>query len=235
MQKAIIELKNITKKFKKTYAIDKVSFKILEGEITGIIGPNGAGKTTLLKIISGFIHPDKGSIHFYSKKVQSFRAIKNYIFFIEEDTKLYPEYYVKEFLDFYHSIINNFNDNLIKRFSIEKNFTKKIKNLSRGWHQRLKLYISLSSEKPIIIFDEPFSGLDPIQVREFSKILKEEKKKGKSFILSIHELSYAEKICDRFILLEEGKIVSYGSLKELQELYSLQTNSLEEIYIRALS
>ena len=230
----IVELRGITKKYKRDFVLKKITFSIREGLITGIIGPNGAGKSTLFKIITGFEFQDEGEIFIRGKKVKYFKDRKKYISYMPEIMVLYPEYYVYEFLSFFHSIIGFSDKELLNSLSLEEIYSKKIKFLSKGWHQRLKLYTALLPEKPLIILDEPFDGFDPLQMREIINTIKNKNKDGISFILSIHQLSDAEKICDYYILLDSGELVAIGTIDELAETYSVKTKNLEKIFLKAL-
>ncbi len=230
----MIKTENITKRYLKNKVLDDISISIPDKTITGIIGPNGAGKSTLLKIISGFEFPDSGTIYINNNKVNKHSMIKKHLSYMPENMSLYPDYFVDEFLDFFHSAINYMDEKLMDSLSLKKIFYKKIKHLSKGWHQRLKLYTALANEKPVIILDEPFDGFDPLQMRDIIKIFKSQNSEGKSFILSIHQLSDAQKICDYFILLDTGVKIAEGSIDSLSEKFSCKSKSLENIFLEAL-
>jgi ABC-2 type transport system ATP-binding protein len=230
----MIKTEDITKKYLRNKVLDNISVSIPDKTIAGIIGPNGAGKTTFLKIISGFEFPDSGIIYIDNKKVKKHSIIKRYLSYMPENMTLYPDYFVDEFLDFFHSAINHTDKELLDSLSLKSIFHKKIKHLSKGWHQRLKLYTALANKKPIIILDEPFDGFDPLQMRDIIKIFKSQNSKGRSFILSIHQLSDAQKICDYFILLDAGIKIAEGSIDSLSEKFSCKSKSLEDIFLKAL-
>ena len=230
----MIELKNISKTYQGNQVLNDISLLIPENSITGIIGPNGAGKSTLIKIISGFEFANSGDIFINEKKTDYFKQMKKHISYMPEYMSIYPEYYVDEFLSFYHSSSNFIDEELLKSLSLKTIYNKKIKHLSKGWHQRVKLYTALCNDKPIIILDEPFDGFDPLQLRDIIKIFKSQNKKGRSFIMSIHQLNYAQNICDYFILLNNGNIIAKGNLEELKTQYPNKNNSLEEIFLKAL-
>jgi len=230
----VIELKEISKTYLKTKILNNISLVIPKNSITGIIGPNGAGKSTMLKILAGFENHDTGNIYIDEQKIESFRQIKNYISYMPEYMSVYPEYFVDDFLDFYHASIDYKNENLLDLLSLKSVYSKKIKHLSKGWHQRLKLYTALSNTKPIIILDEPFDGFDPLQLRDIIDIFKRQNEQGRTFIMSIHQLTYAQKICDYFVLLNDGDIIAKGSLDKLKMQFSHKNNSLEDIFLEAL-
>ena len=230
----MIELKDISKSYSKNRALDKISLSIPEGLVTGIIGPNGAGKSTLIKILAGFEFPDEGEVRIFKKRVQNFDQRKQYLSYMPETMQIYPEYFVDEFLDFYHGAVSLRDDGLIAALSLKKVYKKKIGFLSKGWHQRLKLYITLCNTKPVAILDEPFDGFDPLQLKEIINIFRTRRSEGRSFILSIHQLNDAQKICDYFILLDEGRKIGEGTLKDLGERFLCNSGSLEDIFLKAL-
>ncbi len=228
----MIRLENISKKFLDFYVLKNISLKFELGKITGIIGPNGAGKSTLLKIVSGFLLPESGFIFLNDKKVKDFENLKYILSYMPEMMQLYPDYYVSEFLRYYHRVLNFKDEELFNSLGLKSILNKKIKVLSKGWHQRLKLYIALCTQKPVIVLDEPFEGFDPLQMNEIIKVIKMYQEKGKTFVISIHQLTYAQKICDYIVILNEGRIVSQGLLADLYKRFS--TKELEQIFIRAL-
>ncbi len=230
----MIELIDISKKYSRNTILDNISIIVPEGSVTGIIGPNGAGKSTLIKILAGFEFPDSGEVRISDRKVSNFSQRKRYLSYMPEIMYLYPEYHVDEFLDFFHESVNFRDDELINALSLKKVYQKKINHLSKGWHQRLKLYTALCNTKPFVILDEPFDGFDPLQLKEIIKIFMAGKKIGRSFLLSIHQLSDAQKVCDHFILLDEGKLLASGSIEELATYFSCETGSLEDIFLMAL-
>ncbi len=160
----MLTLNNITKRYLKTIALNKVSFKVPEASITGIIGPNGAGKSTLLEIISGFQNPDFGQIYLYNKPLGAFCEKKSVLSYMPERLNLYPDYYVCDFIKFIQKATKYVDMDLIEVLNLGKVRDKKIRYLSKGFHQRLKLFFALSNRKKILVLDEPFDGFDPIQL-----------------------------------------------------------------------
>lgn len=243
----MLVLRNISKHYSEHNVLNEISLTIPEKSITGIIGPNGAGKSTLIRIIAGFEFPDSGTVCINKNQIQGFKQTKKIISYMPEYMQIYPEYFVDEFLAFYHSSVNRFygqaghransqpgHRDLLMMLSLETVYGKKIKHLSKGWHQRLKLYTALCNNKPIVILDEPFDGFDPLQLRDIINIFKSQNSNGRSFIMSIHQLAYAEKICDYFIFINAGDIIAEGSLDMLEKRFPTETKSLEEIFLKAL-
>ncbi len=230
----MIELNEITKKYNENTILKKISLKIPKNTVTGIIGPNGAGKSTLIKILTGFEFAQSGLIYIEDKKIDNFNQIKEKVSYMPEKMAMYPDYFVKEFLDFFHNITQYKDEQLLKALNLANIFSKKIRQLSKGWLQRLKLYFALCNQKPIVILDEPFEGFDPLQMKEIIKILISQKKTGRTFILSIHQLSYAEKICDNFLFLNHGKIIASGTFEDLSQKFNLKNGNLEQIFLKVL-
>ncbi len=230
----MIKLQNVTKRYHHNLVLDNITFELPKGSITGILGPNGAGKSTLIKIITGFEYPDSGKVFIKEKENKNFEYLKKYIYYLPEKMVLYPDYFVGEFLSIFNKISKSNDNFLLETLELKEVLNKKIKNLSKGWHQRLKLYVALSQKRKIAILDEPFDGFDPLQMRKIIKIINLQNNNGKTFVITTHQLSYAQKICNYFIFLDKGKLIESGTIKYLLEKYALRTNDLEEIMIKAI-
>ncbi len=228
----MIRLSGVTKHYQNQTVLYNISLEIEKNAINGIIGPNGAGKSTLLKVMTGFI-PYKGHVYISGKKILNFNDAKGFISFMPEKMQLYPEYYAGEFLKFFHLLKRTKDEELFNALELTNILNKKIKHLSKGWHQRLKLYLALCGDKPIAILDEPFEGFDPLQMQKIIQVIKKQKENGKTFLLSIHQLDYAKKICDNIILLNKGRVVEQGSMNKLSKQF--KTDDLEQIFIKALN
>ncbi len=231
----MIEIRNVSKSYSDVKVLDDISTIIPQKCISCVIGPNGAGKSTLIRIITGFEYPDSGEVFLFGEKIKSFHMAKSLLSYMPEKMTLYPNYRVKEFLKLYFEITGERDDYVFEQLGLPEIVSKKIKNLSKGWHQRLKLYLALSLKRPFVILDEPFEGFDPLKMREIGEVLKELNKRGRSFLLSVHQLSYAEKICDYFLLLSKGRVIASGTLTQLTEKYQDDKADLEEIFIEAVS
>ena len=230
----MIKVSNIVKKYSHQLILDNISFEIPEYSIAGIIGPNGAGKSTLLKIITGFEYADSGNIYYSEKNLYNLEEKVRFFSYMPEFLKIYPDFYVYEFIKFIENTAKFKNEELIMCLNLKAIFNKRIANLSKGYNQRLKLFFALSNNKPVVVLDEPFDGFDPIQLIDILELIKDENKKGRTFLISIHQLSDAEKICNYFILLNNGKLVAKGTLKELSERAKISNGNLETIFIQLL-
>ena len=211
----VIELKNVTKKYGKAVAVDNISFKIEEGEIVGLLGPNGAGKSTTMNMITGFIEQTSGEIivdgYDMLKKPQK---AKREIGYMPEGVPLYTDLSVKEFVT-YMAEIKKVNravrkekvEKIIEQTGLKDVQKKLVKNLSRGYKQRVSMAGALVGEPKILILDEPTVGLDPKQITEIRNLIKE-LGKTHTVILSSHILSEVSQICNKVIIINKGKIVA---------------------------
>lgn len=209
-----IIVKNITKKYGRQKALDRVSFEIKSGEIVGLLGPNGAGKSTLMKILTGFIPPTSGEAFVcgFDAREQSLEVRKK-VGYLAEQNPLYLEMYVREFLTFIaglHRLGKEKKirvDEMIEITGLEAEQNKKINALSKGYRQRVGLAQALMHNPEVLILDEPTSGLDPNQILEIRGLIKKIGKK-KTVMLSTHIMQEVEAVCDRSIIINKGNIVA---------------------------
>lgn len=214
-----IEIKNISKSYGDKQALDNISFAIKKGEIVGLLGPNGAGKSTLMKILTTFLSPDKGSVmvNNYSATTHSMQ-VKRSIGYLPEHNPLYLEMYVREYLNYISSIYKVSKDQItpiIHHCGLGDHAHKKIGALSKGYRQRVGLAAALISDPEVLILDEPTTGLDPNQLIEIRNLIREAGKE-KTILLSTHIMQEVEAICDRVIIIKDGKIVADKILQDLR-------------------
>ncbi|WP_423363056.1 ATP-binding cassette domain-containing protein [Mycoplasma sp. P36-A1] len=217
----VINVNNLSKFFGKVQALNNVSFDIEKGEIVGFIGPNGAGKSTTLNILLGLIKASSGSAKINDYDVWNHNLeIHKDIAYVPGDVNLWPNMKGIEVIDMLLKIQGPIDtkkrDNLIKIFELDIN--KRCKDYSKGNRQKVALIAAFASSASIFILDEPTSGLDPLMERKFQDELEKLKQEGKSVLLSSHILSEVEKVCDRVIIINKGKIVDDGSLSDLRYL-----------------
>lgn len=219
-----IEVNNITKVYGNQRALDDITLKIEPGNISGLLGPNGAGKSTLMKIICCYIPPTSGSalVNGFDIFEQSLE-IRKRVGYLPENNPLYTDMYVKEYLDFISGIhhLKNRKERIadmisLTGLSLEQN--KKIGELSKGYRQRVGLAQTLIHDPEVLILDEPTSGLDPNQIIEIRELIKNISKE-KTTILSTHIMQEVEAICDRSIIINNGKIVADGNTKDLSRSF----------------
>lgn len=220
----MIEVKNVTKKYGSFIALDDVSFKINEGEIVGLLGPNGAGKSTTMNIITGYIEQTEGEVIVDGFDIlKKPKKVKREIGYMPEGVPLYTDLTVKEFVT-YMAELKKVNkkekkekvNKIMKETGLEEVQRKIIKNLSRGYKQRVSLAGALVGDPKILILDEPTVGLDPKQITEIRALIKELGKKH-TVILSSHILSEVSQICNKVIIINKGKIVAIDTPEHLEE------------------
>ena len=227
----MIEVKNVTKKYGNFVAVDNISFNIKEGEIIGLLGPNGAGKSTTMNMITGFIEQTEGEIIIDGyDMLKKPKKAKKEIGYMPEGVPLYTDLTVKEFVSYMAQIKKV--DRKIRKEQIEKTIEetglkdvekKLIKNLSRGYKQRVSMAGALVGKPKILILDEPTVGLDPKQITEIRELIK---KLGKTHtvILSSHILSEVSQICNKVIIINKGKIVAIDTPQNLENAVSKNNN-----------
>lgn len=216
-----IETRNITKLFGKQKALDSVSIAIKKGELVGFLGPNGAGKSTMMKIITGYLPQDSGEIIINGHQVSSENLeYKREIGYLPEHNPLYTDLYVKEFLEItagFYQLKNKKHRvaEMVELTGLGLEQHKKIRALSKGYRQRVGLAQALIHDPSILILDEPTTGLDPNQLEEIRGLIREISK-AKTVILSSHIMQEVEAVCNRVIIINHGKIVADGGIKEIK-------------------
>jgi len=220
-----IEVKNISKSFGSNRAVDGVSFDVQPGEVFALLGPNGAGKTTIIRTILDIFHPDAGQISVLGSKMNEEK--KNLIGYLPEERGLYQEITLERCLTFLASlkgmqpeIIKNRLNDYLEKFELSAYRKKKVKELSKGMQQKAQLITTLIHEPRIILADEPFSALDPVNTELLKHMLLELRDQGKAVVLSTHQMSQVEELCDRIVLVDRGQVVLYGSLEEIRDHYT---------------
>lgn len=216
-----------------------LNFKIENGELVALIGLNGAGKSTTIKEIIGLLKPTSGSIEIDGLSLnKSASQYRQKIGFIPESPVLYEELTLREHIevtamayDIPMDVAMQRADKLLKTFRLEKRLDWFPANFSKGMKQKVMIVCAFLIEPSLYIIDEPFLGLDPLAIHALLELLKEEKAKGKSILMSTHVLSTAEKYCDRFIFLHEGQIKSQGTLAQIKEQFAMPDASLDELYL----
>ena len=217
----MLKVENITKYYGDFKAVDNLSFNVEKGEIFGLLGVNGAGKTTTFRMIMNLIEPNGGKITFNGKKIDYNMTDK--IGFLTEERSLLTKLTVKEQLLFYgalkslnNDIILKRTDKLLERFGISEYKDRKINTLSKGNQQKVQFISAIINEPKLLILDEPFSGLDPINIELFKSVILELKEKGTSIIFSSHRMDHVELFCEKLVILLKGKSVIQGYLKDIK-------------------
>ncbi|MEZ7504084.1 gliding motility-associated ABC transporter ATP-binding subunit GldA [Flavobacterium sp. Arc2] len=213
-----IEVNNISKSYGAQKALDNISFSVKKGEIVGFLGPNGAGKSTLMKILTTYIAADKGSALVNGHDVNSDqKAVQLSIGYLPEHNPLYLDLYVREYLSFnaeIYKVAKSRIEEVLKMTGLTTESHKKIGQLSKGYRQRVGLANALLHNPDVLILDEPTTGLDPNQLIEIRNVIKNAGK-DKTVFLSTHIMQEVEAICDRVIIINNGKIVADKKLDNL--------------------
>ena len=220
----MIEVKNVTKKYGNKIAVDNISFEVKDGEVVGFLGPNGAGKSTTMNMITGFIEPTDGTIMINGNDIsKKAKKAKKQIGYMPENVPLYYELTVKEFITYMAELKfvkrperKAEVDKVIKEAGLENVKNRLIRNLSRGYKQRVSLAGALVGNPDVIILDEPTVGLDPKQITEIRGLIKELGKKH-TVILSTHILSEVSQICEKVVIINKGKIVAIDTPENLEQ------------------
>ncbi len=228
----MLEVNNITKLYGPQRALDGVSFKVEPGEIVGLLGPNGAGKSTLMKIITCFIPPSEGEVKVCGYSIfDQPQQVCACIGYLPEHNPLYTEMYIPEFLRFIadiHKVKNSRQriDEVIQLTGLSPELGKKISALSKGYRQRVGLAQALIHDPQVLILDEPTTGLDPNQLEEIRKVIRNAGK-SKIVLLSTHIMQEVEAMCSRAVIINHGRIVADSSIEQLK---ALGHDSLEQTF-----
>ena len=223
----MLKVENIVKYYGKNCAVNNLSFEVKNGEIFGLLGENGAGKTTTFRIILGLLEADKGKVTLDGKKIDY--SMTDKIGYVTEERSLLTKMTVKEQLIYYGVLkglketeINKKMDDLLKEFDITEYKDRKIKELSKGNQQKVQFISAVINEQILLILDEPFTGLDPINVDMFKKYIRKLQKKGCSIIFSSHQMEHIEEFCEKMVLLVKGKSILEGYVKDIKKDYRKQ-------------
>jgi len=226
----IIELRQVTKNFGTVTAVKNLDLKVPAGTIYGFIGPNGSGKTTTIRMIMNIFFPDEGTIHVRGKQHESSRLER--VGYLPEDRGLYKKMKVNDVLKFIGDLKNTGNikseiEYWLKKLDLFDRADKKVETLSKGMTQKLQFIATVIDRPEIIILDEPFSGLDPVNAEILKESLLELQKNGATVIFSTHDMNMAEKMCDYIFMIHKGKKVLDGTLHNIQDEYGNDTIRLQ--------
>jgi len=226
----LLEVSGITKTYGPQKALDGVSLSVPRGQVVGLLGPNGAGKSTLMRSILGYLPTDGGTVHFDGQDVRTGDdALKGRMGYLPEHNPLYPEMYVREFLDFIaglHGIKSKAArsqkvEDTIERVGLTPEAHKTIASLSKGYRQRVGLAQAILHDPELLILDEPTSGLDPLQLKDIRALIRSFGEE-RTVILSTHIMQEVEAMCDRVIMIKQGRIVTDAPLTELLDQGGLE-------------
>ena len=223
MTNQVMEVHNIEKTFQSTKAVDRISFEVESGEILGLLGPNGAGKTTTIRMIMDIIQPDKGEIVLNKNLVEDQKQIG----YLPEERGIYDTTKVLDTI-LYFADLKNMEQNKARKeanrwlelFNLAKFKNNKIEELSRGMQQKVQFIISVIHKPKLLILDEVFSGLDPVNQELFKKIIRDLTDEGTTILLSSHRMNLVEEICSRIFMINNGQRVLYGKIEDIKDYYN---------------
>jgi len=227
-----VTLDNVCKSFGQVHAVENLSVEVPAGSVYGFLGPNGAGKTTTLRMIMNIIRPDSGRIEILGDG--QIEQVKNRIGYMPEERGLYRKMTARKVLA-YFGAIKGVNDkelaqrvpHWLQRVELADWADKKVEELSRGMHQKLQFAVTVINDPELVILDEPFSGLDPLNQDLLKNIILEMRNEGKTIIFSTHVMHEAEKLCDFILLINKGKLILDDTLDNVRSRQSAHTVSVE--------
>ena len=223
---SIIELDHITKSYGNHVAVDDLSLQVPHGSIYGFIGPNGSGKTTTIRMIMNILYPDSGQIRIFGREHMG--SYLDMIGYLPEERGLYRKMKVKELISFYGQLKRiqkpaREAEIWLERFDLSKWSGKKVETLSKGMSQKVQFIITIINRPRIIILDEPFSGLDPVNAEIIKEVILDLRKDGATVLFSTHDMAVAEKMCDFIFMIYKGQKVLDGTLDSIQKDYGQDT------------
>lgn len=229
----LLSVEGLSKRFGSRQVLQGVNFSIRAGEILGLIGPNGSGKTTLLEVMAGLMPDNGGTVRFNSNSLQPAKR-KDKLFYLPDGINPWEEQTVGWALKFFEQIYPRSSmriGSLIAPLNLTSLMTSHIGSLSKGERKRFLLGLGLMTPHELLLLDEPFDGLDLKQTRDVMTLLRKRSPETRALLLSIHQLTDAERVCDRLVLLSDGRVVGEGTLSELRKRAGLPDGGLEEIFL----
>src|SRR5215213_9524480 len=229
----LMEIFGFTKTYSTQPALAEVSFSVATGEILGLIGPNGAGKTTLLEAIAGILPVDDGRVLWRTTLLPVSRR-REFIFYLPDGLRPWDNEYVQRLLQFFATVYGRSEievEETVRAIGLASVLAKRVSALSKGFARRLMLGLALLTPHPVLLMDEPFDGFDLRQTREVMGLLRQVVANGRTLVLAIHQLADAERICDRFILLADGRVRGTGTLADLRTQTAMPAAGVEEVFL----
>ncbi|MFW6034769.1 MAG: ABC transporter ATP-binding protein [Halothermotrichaceae bacterium] len=225
MSETVLKVDKINKSFENVKAVKNVSFEVFCGEILGLLGPNGAGKTTVIRMIMGILEPDSGKISFEGKD----KINKKVVGYLPEERGIYDDTRVLGTIKYFANLKGMDSEEAEKRalywldeLDLAKNANSKIEELSKGMQQKVQFIISIIHKPKLIVLDELFSGLDPVNQDLFKKIVSCLAAEGTTVLLSSHRMNMVEELCDRIFMINKGQRVLYGELEEIKDEFGMK-------------
>ena len=234
----MLKLANISKQYDGVRAVDQVSFAVQKGDIYGFLGPNGAGKTTTIRMIMGIIQPDSGSIEISDNNMDNLGG--QIVGYLPEDRGLYQKQKLGEII-VYFGLLRGLEKTAAKvkaeewldRFGLGDQQKRKVEELSKGNQQKVQFILSLVHDPTLLILDEPFTGLDPLNQLLLKEIIQEKRKAGTTILFSTHQMEQVERLCNNICLINQGRIIVEGALESIRAAH--QSNAVEVAFTGELN
>jgi ABC-2 type transport system ATP-binding protein len=224
----LFEVQKLSKRFGKLAALSDVSFRVNEGEVLGLIGPNGAGKSTLFECLAGVMPRDSGQVLCQGK------LAGDVMFYMPDGIAPWPSQSLRWALEFAIGFLGGrpgLYDEVVDQLDLRALLRQPLGTLSKGQRKRALLAIGLLTSQPALLIDEPFEGLDLRQARDIALALRKHAARGRTLFLSIHQIGDAARLCDRFILLNAGRVRGEGTVQQLAALSGCASHDLEEVFL----
>src|SRR5438046_8290565 len=229
----LMQLAGLAKRFGDQHALSDISFTVNAGEVLGLIGPNGAGKTTLMQAIAGTLATDAGQILWRGIPLPLPRR-REFLFYLPDGVRPWEDQYVARVTELFATIYGRPDSvvaETIRALGLASVLRKRIAELSKGYGRRLLLALALLTPHPLVLMDEPFDGFDLRQTRDIMNVLRYVARNGRTLVLAIHQLSDAARVCDRFVLLAEGRVRGVGTLAQLRAQAGTPASDLEDVFL----
>jgi ABC-2 type transport system ATP-binding protein len=230
---AVMRIAGLSKRYGEQRALADVSFDVRANEVLGLIGPNGAGKTTLLEVAAGILPATSGDVLWRGAPLPQAHR-RDAIFYLPDRLRAWESQFVVSIVEFFASVYGHEPSRVaetIRLVGLSPVLKKRISALSKGYGRRLMLVVALLTPQPVLFMDEPFDGFDLRQTREVMGVLRDVAQRGRSLVVAIHQLVEAERVCDRFVLLADGRVRSVGTLDELRARSAKPSASLEDVFL----
>jgi ABC-2 type transport system ATP-binding protein len=229
----LLQVAGLDKRYGDQHALAEVTFAIQASEILGLIGPNGAGKTTLLESIAGLLPADSGEVRWNGEPV-GIDERRTILFYLPDGLRPWDDQFVLRVIAFFAKVYERPEPDvtaIIEAVGLAPVLRKRVSALSKGFGRRLMLALALITPQPVLLMDEPFDGFDLKQTREIMAVLRTVAARGRTLVLAIHQLLDAERVCDRFVLLADGKMRGVGTLDELRARIGKPAAGLEDVFL----
>jgi ABC-2 type transport system ATP-binding protein len=225
MSDPVVRITSLSKSYGSFAAVSDVSFEVAPGEVFALLGPNGAGKTTLIRMLMDITRPDSGTVEVFGRTVDG--SSKARVGYLPEERGLYKRAVIGELLEYYACLkgrtpadAKRLTTALLARLELTPWTKKKVSDLSKGMQQKVQFMTALIGDPELLVLDEPFTGLDPVNARLFEDVLEERRKAGATILLSTHQMNKVEEQCDRAVMIHRGRRVLYGPIRQLMREHS---------------